>query len=125
MMIKKLLVLAIPMLVTATNASGLDLDKVSELTESVCGSTIEAGSSKENYLSFDISDKSPEEVKTLKVKLSKYFDTVELNGNQLIGTTQKSSGMKQEEIAKHNEQVRLCRKEVGIAAIQANSIVEK
>lgn len=100
-------------------ASELNLKEIGDFSESICGTYLSAGSSTEETITQDLKDVPPELIDELKQRLSKYFDNVQVVGTTLSATNNSYTGVKPEDVAKHNSSVRQCREEISVAAIKS------
>jgi len=121
-----LIAFALPVIATSngnnesSSYKNINLGKVSNVVDSICGKLLTKGSLQSTSVNYSLDDLSDKQKSELLKVLNERFDNVQINKTTGIvdASSSKFTGVKQEELAKVNQTIRDCRKEVGLDLIK-------
>jgi len=109
--------LVMTVLSASVQAKPINLDIISELADSICGTYATGGSMHKESITYERDEISDELLAELKIELSERFENVVITEKTITFKNESYSGIPQKDIAKHNSAIQECRKKVGLAAI--------
>lgn len=96
-----------------------DLEEVTRVADSICGKVVTSGHSESESITYDRDSIPHDLLENIKKELGDHFKDIVRTEKSLTVSNSSFSGIKQEDLAAHNSNVRKCRKEIGLAVIKS------